>query len=339
MIACQQVLELDPDHRTARECVAWATQQQEAHDGFTLAEDLIQRAQWSQAIQELERLRLAQPGYPGVDGALCRAHGERGRQLAARGDVEQALAEFEAALVLQPDDLAARHGQQWASLYTEGCARIAAGDWLHAASSLQALYELASTYQPDLPQLLYTAYLEQGRALEGEGQWCAAWQAYDQACQVAEAATGDAQAQRKLAKTQCWPPTPTPTPTLTAMPTLSPTSTPTATPTPRPIARPVRYCYVGEMKGTAEIAFPLISISGKVLDRNGNGVAGIAVRVGAYNWYHDVRTGPKGGFRIDGLSQPLEWTVSLPEYDVSVQVPITSGGQMGLVEFTEKPCP
>lgn len=339
MIACQQVLQLDPDHGTARECVAWATEQQQAHDQFGRAEALLQEAQWTQAIQEFEGLRQAQPSYPGVDDLLCQAHREYGLQLAAGGDVEQALVEFEAALALQPDDLAAWQGRQWASLYTQGCTAMDTRDWPRAASSLHALYELAPAYQPDLPQLLYTAYLEQGRILEGEGQWCAAWQAYDQAGQVTEADTEEAQTRRDVVRAQCWPPTPTPTPTATATPTPSPTLTPTPTPTPKPRARPVRYCYVGEFKGTAEIAFPLISISGKVLDRKGNGVAGVAVRVGAYNWYHDVRTGPKGGFRIDGLSQPLEWTVSLPEYDVSVQVPITSGGQMGLVEFTEKPCP
>jgi hypothetical protein len=76
-----------------------------------------------------------------------------------------------------------------------------------------------------------------------------------------------------------------------------------------------------------------------VLDRNGKGVASVLVRVSAYNVNIDVRTGKQGGFRVDGLSQPIEWTVSLPDLGGSVQVPITNGGQMGLVEFVEEPCP
>ena len=91
--------------------------------------------------------------------------------------------------------------------------------------------------------------------------------------------------------------------------------------------------------GIGEIAYPLISITGKVLDRRGNGVRDVLVRVGAFEWHHDLRTGRQGGFRMDGLSQAITWTVSLPDYGVSVEVPITGGGQMGLVEFVERRCP
>jgi hypothetical protein len=152
----------------------------------------------------------------------------------------------------------------------------------------------------------------------------------------------EAEARRETARIECLPPptpTPTATPTLTPMSTHTPTPTPTPTATPKPRARTVRYCYVGEFKGTAEITFPLVSISGKVVDRNGNGVPNVLVRIGAFSWHTEVRTGPKGGFRLDGLNQALEWTVSLPDYGVSIQVPIRSGGQMGIVEFVEKPCP
>ena len=124
------------------------------------------------------------------------------------------------------------------------------------------------------------------------------------------------------------------------LPTLPPqtptiTPTPSVTPTPRPR---VRYCYKGTLVQVQEYTPPLISIRGKVINRKGKGVKGILVRVSAFNWYHDVRTGGDGSFIFDGLAQPIEWTISLPDYNVSVQVPIEKPGQMGIVRFEEKPC-
>ena len=74
------------------------------------------------------------------------------------------------------------------------------------------------------------------------------------------------------------------------------------------------------------------------MDRRGTGVEGMRVRVSAYEWHNDVLTGWDGLFIIDGLSQPLEWTISLPEHDVSVVVPIEKHGQKGVVRFEERPC-
>lgn len=62
------------------------------------------------------------------------------------------------------------------------------------------------------------------------------------------------------------------------------------------------------------------------------------VRVSAFGWQNDVLTGWDGLFVIDGLSQPLEWTISLPEHNVSVVVPIERHGQKGVVRFEERPC-
>jgi hypothetical protein len=45
-------------------------------------------------------------------------------------------------------------------------------------------------------------------------------------------------------------------------------------------------------------------------------------------------------FVIDGLAQPIEWTILLPDYGhVAVQVPIEKQGQKGVVRFEQKPCP
>ncbi len=336
---CLQALALDPDNTAAQDCIAWSTAGQEGDNLFDRAGTFLDQAQWPEALDALEQLGQTQPAYPSLADGLYQVHRGYGLQLAGAGDLEQAIVHLDAALALQPGDQEICQQEHRANLYLEGRARLTAADWPSAAASLQELYELAPDYQPNLPLLLYTAYLEQGHALQEQGQACAAWQAYDQARQVVEVDTGEASSRREEVQVQCWPPTAKPIPTSTPTPVPSPPVTPEPTATRRPTPRPVHYCYVGTFQGTTEIAFPLISIGGKVLDRNGKGVDSVLVRVSAYNVHIDVRTGQKGGFRVDGLSQPIEWTVSLPDLGGSVQVPITNGGQMGQIEFREKPCP
>jgi hypothetical protein len=96
------------------------------------------------------------------------------------------------------------------------------------------------------------------------------------------------------------PPTATPVPTatpITPTPTSLPTSTPTPSLTPTRRPTPVAYCYVGRLERIEDYTYPLISIHGLVVDRSGKGVKGVRVRVSAFNWYHDVRTGWDGLIR------------------------------------------
>jgi hypothetical protein len=101
-----------------------------------------------------------------------------------------------------------------------------------------------------------------------------------------------------------------------------------------------RYCYKGELTRRENIGPPSISIWGRVLDRNGGGVGGVLVRIeNDWGWSHELRTQPKGWFRVDGLTEPIRWTVRLPDYGASVKVQITDYGQRAIVMFAEKPCP
>jgi hypothetical protein len=101
-----------------------------------------------------------------------------------------------------------------------------------------------------------------------------------------------------------------------------------------------RYCYVGELTRRENIGPPAISIWGRVLDRNGRGVPGVLVRiVNDWGWSHELRTRPQGWFRVDGLTEPIVWTVRLPDYGASVKVPITDYGQKAIVTFAEGRCP
>lgn len=137
------------------------------------------------------------------------------------------------------------------------------------------------------------------------------------------------------------PPTTTPIPTatpITPTPTPSPTVTPTPSLTPTPRPTPIPYCYFGTLERIEDYTYPLISIHGIVVDRKGKGVKGVRVRVSAYEWYNEVLTGWDGLFIIDGLAQPIEWTISLPQYNASVKVPIEKHGQKAVVRFEEKPC-
>jgi hypothetical protein len=339
LASCQQALALDSDNDPANRCVATATTGKQWDTWFAQGEGFLAQEQWQEAVEQFQQLRQACLDYPQLDENLSLTYQGLGRQLLQKGETEEAAIQFEVALQLQPGDKAIWLQKHRTDLYLEGRNRYQSGALTEAIAILRDLYDLNPNYQDELPVLLYNAYLEEGRAFESASEWCASWQAYDQACQISEVDTGEAEVKRDQLETRCWPPTPTPTPTAT--PTPSPTTTPTSTPTstPRPTSRPVNYCYVGEFVGIEEIGFPLISIRGKVTDRHGQGVANALVRVGAYDWHTDTRTGPRGGFRVDGLAQPIEWTVSLPDYEVSVQAPITSGGQMGVVEFVEKRCP
>ncbi|HSR34217.1 MAG TPA: hypothetical protein VLY63_26930, partial [Anaerolineae bacterium] len=100
-----------------------------------------------------------------------------------------------------------------------------------------------------------------------------------------------------------------------------------------------RYCFEGELTRRENIGPPAISIWGRVLDRNGVGVGEVLVRIGNdWGWFVDQRTRPQGWFRVDGLTEPIVWTVRLPDYGASVKVPMAYG-QRAIVTFAEKPCP
>jgi hypothetical protein len=101
-----------------------------------------------------------------------------------------------------------------------------------------------------------------------------------------------------------------------------------------------RYCYVGELTRRESIGPPAISIWGRVLDRNGRGVKDVLVRIeNDWGWSMELRTQPQGWFRVDGLTEPIKWTVRLPDYGASVPVRITDYGQRAIVTFEEKLCP
>jgi hypothetical protein len=70
------------------------------------------------------------------------------------------------------------------------------------------------------------------------------------------------------------------------------------------------------------------------------GVGDVLVRIeNGWGWSMELRTRPKGWFRVDGLTEPIVWTVRLPDDGASVKVPVKDYGQRAILTFREKPCP
>lgn len=99
----------------------------------------------------------------------------------------------------------------------------------------------------------------------------------------------------------------------------SATETPTSVSAVTPTASAVhgRMCFQPEFKGTAEIDHPLIRVRGYVFNRQGVGVRGVLVRIGAYDWSTEMRTWHNGYYHFDGLANAVEYMLSLPEYPCS----------------------
>lgn len=287
----------------------------------------FEQGNWAQAIESFEEVQEQGAKCPELAKEICEAYSKYGQQLVIEGNIEQALVQFERALALRPDDLEIAEEQRCALSYADGKAAYQAGEWADAVASLGPLYEKRPDYQADLSAMLYGAYVKIGDAYRTQREWCEAWESYDQAASIALADTSEARRKRTETESLCWPPTPTPT------------VTPTPTPRPKPTATPIPLCFVGEVVRSDYINPGLIQLEGRVLDRNGQGVANVLVRVSAWGTELFTRTWVDGSYKFHGIVNAIPWQVDLPKVRC---VPTTANLEVGrkvIVDFVEQKCP
>lgn len=211
---------------------------------FENAQKALAAQDWSNAIDNLLRLRKADPNYNAVriDGMLYIALRNRGvEKILKLGDLEGGTYDLAQAEKIGPLDVEAKNYRVWVDLYAKG-ASFWELDWQQAINYFQQLAQIAPGLRDSSNwtalqryQVALTRYAEQ---LANSGDWCAAYEQYIAAIN-AGASVGDA---ANTAASNC-----APEPEETTAPTQEPGATPpgdSPTPTPppaEPTAEPTAY--------------------------------------------------------------------------------------------------
>jgi hypothetical protein len=197
----------------------------------TLAQQLVEKANWDGALLELALVRATAPTHEPatVDGLIFTALRARGIARIRGDGMEAGITDLDHAAGFRPLDEEARGYRAWARLYL--AARSFYGlDWPRAIGVLRDLYLLAPNFK-DTSALLYDGTVSFAQQLDLAADACQAAEYYAAAQQlrnepaIAEALTL-AQANCALTPTPD-PNAPTPDPNATPPPaTETPTSTP-----------------------------------------------------------------------------------------------------------------
>jgi tetratricopeptide (TPR) repeat protein len=149
---------------------------------------------------------------------LAEAYYEQGLILRNDRDFEAAQSAFNHALAIQETMETALLEKQQINLYLEGVEYYQNGDWPQAIKALAEIYRQTPTY-PNLNEILYSAYFNQGMAQQAMNQLKDARKSFEQAAEILPDVPEAGQKAKEVALLLN-PPTPTPFPNL---PTPAPT--------------------------------------------------------------------------------------------------------------------
>ena len=161
---------------------------------------------WPQAIGLLEQMRAINPGDKAVQEKLFAAHFNYGVKLVRSEQLPEAVAQFDEALKIKPDDVNAQGERLFAQLYWEGGQAYARGDWATAIDRYQEIFDGNPNYR-QVRQRLYAAYYDQGKAFQTQGKLLEAQDAYQKALLVDSSGL---EAQAALDEVEALLPTPPP---------------------------------------------------------------------------------------------------------------------------------
>jgi len=138
---------------------------------------------WTEVIGLLEQIRSLEPGNVDAEEKLFAAHFNFAMQLVEQGQLEQAVAHFDQALLLRPEYSPAQEARAMAVVYLKGLESYNQGNWTEAIGSLEQVYQKDAGYQ-EVRSLLYEAHWRQGAALQESGQLNEALEEYRRALDV-----------------------------------------------------------------------------------------------------------------------------------------------------------
>jgi len=169
-----------------------------------------QAEDWQQALKVLEQVQAVDPGHEGLQQELFAAHLLRGLELVEANQLEQAIVHFERVLAIRPDDPTAQSQRQEAIGYLAGMESYRQANWDRTVEELTAVYNMDPNYK-EVSSWLYSAHLNRGLAMQGQGQLKAAQGEYQRALEVMSEGED---AKIKLAEVTflLTPPSPTPRP-------------------------------------------------------------------------------------------------------------------------------
>lgn len=138
---------------------------------------------WPQAIDLLQRMREMAPNYNDVEERLFTAHFNYGVQLVRQERLKQAIAQFDEALKIRPNNRNAQGEKHFAQLYLEGTESYEKEDWAQAIEKFRIIYDGNPNYR-QVRERLHLSYLNYGQALEAAGNLVEAGRQYRQALLV-----------------------------------------------------------------------------------------------------------------------------------------------------------
>lgn len=168
---------------------------------YQAAVDFYNQGDFWAAIDNLEQLRRLTPQYlsAAVSDLLFQSYLEAGKQEVAAAEVESALAKFDAALALRPEDPAAAEEKRVAALYLEAIG-MWGQDWLGVVERLQEIYSQYPQYA-DVPHRLREAHLAWAVLFVEQEEWCQAEREFSLALEISPDA--EVSSQRDDAAGQC----------------------------------------------------------------------------------------------------------------------------------------
>jgi tetratricopeptide (TPR) repeat protein len=235
--------------------------------------------------------------------------------------MQEAIHRFDQALELDPDSPDATGQRHLASLYATGLGYWEA-DWPKAIGKLQDVFTIEPNYR-DVRQRLHDAHVAYGDYLVQSGAPCDAAAQYQAALEIMS--TGEVSKRAEDATAACASgPVPTPV--------QGGTAPPDSTPAPAPSG-----VFVGALTGYEPIAARDAQVRGRVLDKSGNGVPSVVVKIQAFDWFAFATTGSNGEFGFEAIQNELDFTLTLQDLAGEPLVCPTKFGQRAMVEFVEQP--
>jgi len=257
-----------------------------------------EREDWATLFATADRLLATNPDYQReeVDRMLFEGLYRSGLLLVEQDRVTEAVRMFDRALLLRPDDPEVARARELATQYVTALSYWE-GDWPLAIASLERVYAQDPGYR-DVGPRLGEAHRRLGEQLTAAQDWCGAEEQLALALEFAT--SSDLTLAYEQAAAQCAAQASTPTADLTPGTADEETPVPSGT-------------YVGEIVGSEKIGSKKMFIRGHVLDYEGNGVSGVRVTIGAWDWSVTATSDGQGQFSFDGLANPVTYTVTLDD--------------------------